>query len=232
MAVDLDIDDLNGSATGQDLKHLIQLYRLQKFVKEKSVNLYLLHKEVSIPPTEPKEITLINLNSAQTTQNNKDFSRAHYSLLKKVLQTNPQAFINDEDDNLSHTYSYFDTLQPNTGSDNTPESEDEPKLLIEEEDEPDALEESKRITNSFRKFHTFINSVKMTDQTTDQPTRHHAINIPQFNSHTKPLKQSPYTQMLKEAQSSFKHRRDSSIALDKVFNNKLRTKVDRTYRDM
>jgi hypothetical protein len=155
MAVDLDIDDMNGPATGQDLKHLIQLYHLQKFVKEKSVKL--LYKEVSLPPTEPKEITLIKLNSVQTTQNNKDFSRAHSNLLKKVFETNPQAFINDEDDNLSQIYSYFDTLQPNTQSDDTPE------LLLEEENEPDALEDTKRLRNSFRKFHTFIKSVEMTD---------------------------------------------------------------------
>jgi hypothetical protein len=38
--------------------------------------------------------------------------------------------------------------------------------------------------------------------------------------------------MLKEAQSSFKHRRDSAIALDKVFNNKIRTKEDRANDDL
>jgi hypothetical protein len=108
-------------------------------------------------------------------------------------------------DNLSHIYSYFDTFQPNTGSDDTPE------LLIEEEDEPDALEDSKRINNSFRKFHTFINSVEMTDRTNNQPRRHHAINISQFNSHTKSLKQLRYTQMLKEAQSSFKPSTKSAL---------------------
>jgi hypothetical protein len=146
MAEDPDIDDVNGPATGQDLKHLIQLLHLQKFMKERSVSL--LHKEVALPPTEPKEIALINLNSVQTTQYNKDLSKIHTDFLNTVLQTNPQMSTdNDDDDLLSHIQSYLDTLQETT------EYQDLSELYIEEESELDSLT-GKSIDKSLRTFHT------------------------------------------------------------------------------
>jgi hypothetical protein len=85
MAKDLNIDDLNGPATGQDLYHLVQLYKLQQFMAKRAVDL--LHKEVSAQPDSAEPLVINQI----TLQSREENSRSHKDVIEKVLKVSNES---------------------------------------------------------------------------------------------------------------------------------------------
>ena len=68
MAYDLDIDDLNGPATGRDLLHLVQVYKLEQFMKQRSLDLLRQEVETNPPKVEAPADEVLLTNSLLTTE--------------------------------------------------------------------------------------------------------------------------------------------------------------------
>ena len=68
LARDLDIDDLTEPATGRDLLHLVQLYKLEQFMKMRTLDLLRQEVATSSPPVESPAEEVLLANSARTTE--------------------------------------------------------------------------------------------------------------------------------------------------------------------
>ena len=68
MAYDLDIDDLDGPATGRDLLHLVQVYKLEQFMKQRSLDLLRQEVETNPPKVEAPADEVLLTNSVLTTE--------------------------------------------------------------------------------------------------------------------------------------------------------------------
>jgi hypothetical protein len=200
MAKDMNVDDLSGPATGKDLRHLVQLYKLQQFMKQRSLTL--LQKEVSLPPTltEPLEI---NLQYITDTDNLKHRPLQHDKLLRTILESNDPV-IDEEVFNMIENY----LGEANLNQCNSDNHEDD--IWIDEfynlEDNTDEhLNINSLITENILKGNI-------------------SINIPNNpKSVAKVKKQTTFTQELKDAQQTFQEKRTTALSLDQS-KNKAKTK--------
>jgi hypothetical protein len=198
MAQELDVDDLTGPATENDLRHIIQLFKLQQFMKQKSLDL--LAQEVASTPylTEPANLEVKSVRIKDI------FHDKHKSLIDSVIYSQPK-----KTQGTAESRASIDTL-------------DEDALstlcsIIDVEDESVGIDEeyhTNRTNNpSSRTSGIQVNSGTMASpDATDsleakEPSEQYPINIPLYQSKAETSKPSIYNTVLREAQDSFNNRR-------------------------
>jgi hypothetical protein len=221
IAQELDVDDLTGPATENDLRHIVQLFKLQQFMKQRSLDL--LAQEVASPPdlTEPEDLEVQSVRMEDT------FQDKHKSLINSVIYSQPE-----EIQGTAESQSSIDTLDEDALRTLCSITNDgNESVWIEEE-----YHTSRIPTPTSGTLGIKVNSGKMAvpdsmdSPEAKEPLEQYPINIPLYQSKAKTSKPSIYNTVLREAQDSFNNRRLRAWEQDHP--GKALTKTDRDNEDI